>query len=109
MKRVSSIPIEYGKIKYLELQNSLEKLPKTKEGIAEAHASRAVIRRPFGLLYSKITATFLYRKMRVRMLFRFSHSRKTRPPSCTDELWPSSCTDPVLYPRPVYVVLCRSG
>ena len=36
----------------------------------------------------------------MRMLFRFSHSRKTRPPSCTDELWPSSCTGPVLYPRP---------
>ena len=40
MECVSSIPIEYGKIKYLELQNSLAKLPKTKEGIAEAHARR---------------------------------------------------------------------
>ena len=40
MKAVSAIPIEYGEKKYLELQISLEKLPKTKEGIAEAHARR---------------------------------------------------------------------
>ena len=78
--------------------------------IVDQHVDhRAVIRRPFGLLYSKITATFLYRKMRMRMLFRFSHSRKTRPPSCTDELWPSSCTDPVLYPRPASGPVARAN
>ena len=40
MKRVSAIRSMVGEKKYLELQVSLAKLPKTTEGIAEAHARR---------------------------------------------------------------------